>query len=57
MLYFNEDPLLFDTKSIVYIGGSPYSAGIVGKVVDVRFYDSTSHDVAIAYGLAAEQQA
>ena len=38
---FADDIVTFDSDSVAYLGGSPYSPGITGKFVDVRYYDTT----------------
>ena len=37
------DILTFEPDSTAYLGGSPYDQGIVGKLVDVRFYDASCY--------------
>ena len=35
----------FKTTSYAYLGGSPYNSGFTGKIVDVRYYDTSCIDM------------
>ena len=50
------DIYTFDTDGTAYFGGSPYDQGILGKLVDVRYYDTSCYTTAEAQLLAVNRR-
>ena len=46
----------FETTSTAYFGGSPYGGNIVGKLVDIRFYDTSCYTTSQAQFLASNRR-